>query len=131
MPIANLQPGVSERIRRLPNSITVVTTSAGDVLVNCPPETLKYLLANQINPPGTILIPPDIPPGSELGSGGFVRRGINYASVEFLIYSNYFVNGRKIRLITVTETQARRLRSCWRRQSTDRAIQRRMAPRTG
>ncbi|MCX7791205.1 MAG: cyclic nucleotide-binding domain-containing protein [Chloroflexaceae bacterium] len=110
MPTANTQPGASERIRRLPNSITVVTTSAGDVLVNCPPETLKYLLANHINPPGTILIPPDVPPGSELGSGGFVRRGINYASVEFLIYSNYFVSGRKVRLITVTEAQARRLR---------------------
>jgi CRP-like cAMP-binding protein/ribonuclease BN (tRNA processing enzyme) len=110
MRTANSQPGASERIHRLPNSITVVTTSAGDVLVNCPPETLKYLLANQIDPPGTVLIPPDIPPGSELGSGGFVRRGINYASVEFLIYSNYFVNGRKVRLITVTETQARRLR---------------------
>ncbi|MCS6880169.1 MAG: cyclic nucleotide-binding domain-containing protein [Oscillochloridaceae bacterium] len=110
MSIANTQPGDSERIRRLPNSITVVTTAAGDVLVNCPPETLKYLLANHISPPATILIPPDIPPGSELGSGGFVRRGINYASVEFLIYSNYFVNGRKARLITVTEAQARRLR---------------------
>jgi|GEM_PF-662207 len=110
MHIANTQPGASEQIRRLPNSISVVSTSAGDVLVNCPPETLKYLLANHINPPGTILLPPDIPPGSELGSGGFVRRGINYASVEFLIYSNYFFSGRKAHLITVTTAQVCRLR---------------------
>lgn len=106
----NAQSGASERIRRLPNSITVVQTQAGDVLVNCPPETLKYLLASNIVPPATILLPPDVPSGSELGSGGFVRRGINYASVEFLIYSNFFVNKRKVRLITVTDDQARRLR---------------------
>lgn len=100
-----------ERIRALPNSIAVVTTAAGELLVNCPPETLKYLIAAGIAPPATILLPPDVAPGSELGSSGFVRRGINYASVEFLIYSNYFVKGRRVRLITVTEAQARRLRA--------------------
>lgn len=101
----------SERVRALPNTISVVTTAAGDVLVNCPPETLKYLMAAGITPPAIILLPPDVTPGSELGSSGFVRRGINYASVEFLIYSNYFVKGRKARLITVTENQAQRMRA--------------------
>jgi CRP-like cAMP-binding protein/ribonuclease BN (tRNA processing enzyme) len=100
-----------ERIRLLPNTVSVVTTRAGNVLVNCPPETLKYLLAADLAPPATILLPPDLPPGSELGSSGFVRRGINYASVEFLLYSNFFVKGRKARLITVTEAQAGRLRA--------------------
>ncbi len=99
-----------ERVRALTNDIYVVHTAAGAVLVNCPPETLKYLLANQITPPALVLLPPDVPAGSELGSSGFVRRGINYASVEFLIYSNYFVNGRKATLITVTQAQAERLR---------------------
>jgi CRP-like cAMP-binding protein/ribonuclease BN (tRNA processing enzyme) len=103
--------GAAERVRALPNTISVVTTAAGDVLVNCPPETLKYLMAAGITPPAIILLPPDMPPGSELGSSGFVRRGINYASVEFLIYSNYFVRGNRARLITVTEGQARRLRA--------------------
>ncbi|NTU83130.1 MAG: cyclic nucleotide-binding domain-containing protein [Chloroflexales bacterium] len=100
-----------ERVRALPNTVTVVSTRAGDVLVNCPPETLKYLLANGVTPPAIILLPPDVPAGRELGSSGFVRRGINYASVEFLIYSNYFVKGRKALLVTVTEGQARRLRA--------------------
>ncbi len=79
--------------------------------MNCPPETLKYLMVAGIAPPALILLPPDVEPGSELGSSGFVRRGINYASVEFLLYSNFFVQGRKARLITVTERQAARLRA--------------------
>src|SRR5690606_17200550 len=97
------------RVRALPNDIYVVATRAGDVLVNCPPETLKYLLAAGLTPPATVLLPPDVPAGRELGSSGFVRRGINYASVEFLIYSNYFVKGRKATLITVSAAQAERL----------------------
>ncbi len=100
-----------ERVRALPNTVSVVATQAGDVLVNCPPETLKYLLANGITPPAIVLLPPDVPAGRELGSSGFVRRGINYASVEFLIYSNYFVKGRKARLVTVSEEQAGRLKA--------------------
>ncbi|NTV65447.1 MAG: cyclic nucleotide-binding protein, partial [Oscillochloris sp.] len=88
----------------------MVDTQAGEILVNSPPETLKYLLAAGLTPPEYILLPPDVPAGQELGSSGFVRRGINYASVEFLIYSNFFVKQRRARLITVTEDQARRLR---------------------
>jgi CRP-like cAMP-binding protein/ribonuclease BN (tRNA processing enzyme) len=99
-----------ERVRALANDIYVVDTAAGAVLVNCPPETLKYLLASQITPPTIVLLPPDVPAGRELGSSGFVRRGINYASVEFLIYSSYFIHGRKATLITVTRAQAERLR---------------------
>ncbi|MBX0327098.1 cyclic nucleotide-binding domain-containing protein [Oscillochloris sp. ZM17-4] len=88
----------------------MVDTQAGEVLVNCPPETLKYLIAAGVTPPANVLLPPDVPAGQELGSSGFVRRGISYASVEFLVYSNFFVKGRRARLITVTEDQARRLR---------------------
>lgn len=100
----------AKRVRALPNNIYLVESAAGDVLVNCPPETLKYLLAADLTPPAILLLPPDLPAGQELGSSGFVHRGINYASVEFLIYSNFFVKNRRARLITVTNDQARRLR---------------------
>jgi CRP-like cAMP-binding protein/ribonuclease BN (tRNA processing enzyme) len=109
MSSANPPAGASGRTRELANNVAIVTTGAGDVLVNCPPETLKYLMAAGVAPPAIILLPPDVPAGRELGSSGFVRRGINYASVEFLIYSNYFAKGRKVRLVTVTEAQAQRL----------------------
>ncbi len=111
MSSTNPPTNAPERVRALPNTVSVVTTQAGDVLVNCPPETLKYLLALDIEPPATILLPPDVPAGRELGSSGFVRRGINYASVEFLVYSNFFVKGRKARLVTVSANQAERLRA--------------------
>jgi CRP-like cAMP-binding protein/ribonuclease BN (tRNA processing enzyme) len=102
--------GSTDRVRALPNNIYVVSTAAGDVLVNCPPETLKYLLFEGLKPPTIVLLPPDITPGEQLGSSGFVRQGINYASVEFMIYSGFFgQGGRKARLITVTQQQALRL----------------------
>ncbi|MEI6779066.1 MAG: cyclic nucleotide-binding domain-containing protein [Chloroflexales bacterium] len=101
---------VAKHVRALPNNIYLVEAHAGDVLVNCPPETLKYVLAAGLTPPATVLLPPDMRAGQELGSSGFVRRGINYASVEFIIYANFFVKNRRAHLITVTEDQARRLR---------------------
>ncbi len=97
-------------VHALPNSIYLVEAKAGDVLVNSPPEALKYVLVAGLTPPANVLLPPDMLTGQELGSSGFVRRGINYASVEFLIYSNFFVKNRRARLITVTEDQAHRLR---------------------
>ncbi len=100
----------SSRVRTLPNSIHVVETPVGAVLVNSPPETLKYLLAEGIAVPKIILLLPDVPAGHQLGSSGFVRQGISSASVEFLLYSNFFVGGQHTRLITVTDDQARRLR---------------------
>ncbi len=102
-------PKASGRVSALPNSIYVVETRAGSVLVNSPPETLKYLLSYGHRPPRTIVLAPDIPAGQELGSSGFVRRGINYASVEFLLYSNFFVNAERTHIITVTASQAERI----------------------
>jgi CRP-like cAMP-binding protein/ribonuclease BN (tRNA processing enzyme) len=100
----------SDRVQVLPNNMYVVNTRAGDILVNSPPEALKYLLANGLTPPAIVLIPPDVQPGQMLGSSGFVRRGINYASVEFLLYSTFFgKGGQKTQLITVTTDQAQRL----------------------
>jgi CRP-like cAMP-binding protein/glyoxylase-like metal-dependent hydrolase (beta-lactamase superfamily II) len=101
----------ASRVRHLPNSMHVVETRAGSVLVNCPPEALKYLLAEGLVIPKTVLIPPDLPIGQQLGSSGFVRQGISYASVEFLLYYHFFIGkGQRTRLITVTERQAHRLR---------------------
>src|SRR3990172_9428241 len=102
---------LSNRVRALPNSIYVVETSAGSILVNSPPECLKFLLAEGMSIPKIVLLPPDVPPGRQLGSTGFVRVGINYASVEFLLYANFFMaNRQRTRLITSTDDQATRLR---------------------
>jgi len=111
MPTAPLPPPTSPRVHTLPNNIYVVDTAAGAVLVNSPPETLKFILAEGLAVPKIVLLPPDMPVGQQLGSSGFVRDGISYASVEFLLYSNFFVSGgQRTRLITVTADQARRLR---------------------
>lgn len=98
------------RVHTLPNSIKVVETPAGLIQVNSPPEALKFLAAAGFGAPDVILLPPDMPPGKELGSLGFVRQGINYASVEFLLYANFFgKQGKRTRILTVTEAQAHRL----------------------
>ncbi len=100
----------TSRVIKLQNNAFVVNTKAGSVLVNSPPETLKILLARDLPIPKVILLPPDIPVGTKVGSSGFVRFGINYASVEFLLYANYFLDGKqKTRLITATLEQAQRL----------------------
>ena len=99
-------------IHQLINNSTLVETPAGGVLVNCPPETLKAVLAAALKPPKHILLPPDIPPGEILGSSGFVRHGVNFASVEFLIYANYFAGGEeKTNIVVPTKDQMRRLRT--------------------
>jgi CRP-like cAMP-binding protein/glyoxylase-like metal-dependent hydrolase (beta-lactamase superfamily II) len=99
-----------QKIRKLPNCASIVNTSMGQILVNCPPETLKYLLAEDLDVPKIILIPPDVPVGQELGSSGFIHFGINYASIEFLLYANYFINGgQKTLVLTATEYQKQRL----------------------
>jgi CRP-like cAMP-binding protein/ribonuclease BN (tRNA processing enzyme) len=98
------------RVRKFPNNTFVVRTRMGDILVNCPPETLKFLLAEGIEIPKIILLPPDVPVGQQLGSSGFVHQGVNYASIEFLLYANYFLNGsHRTFIITVTENQKHRL----------------------
>ncbi|MBA3531732.1 MAG: cyclic nucleotide-binding domain-containing protein [Ardenticatenales bacterium] len=103
-------PDPTEPIHALPNSTYVVETRVGRVLVHCPPETLKELLAHGLTPPTIILLPPDIPPGQQIGSSGFVHQGINYASVEFLLYTNFFGRNECTTLITPTKAQARRIR---------------------
>ncbi len=111
MPTAPLPPPASPRVHTLPNNIYVVDTAAGAILVNSPPETLKFILAEGLAVPKIVLLPPDMPAGQQLGSSGFVRDGISYASVEFLLYSNFFVGGgQRTRLIAATADQARRLR---------------------
>ena len=99
-----------QKVFKLQNSAYVVRTKAGDILVNSPPEILKSLLAHDFNVPKIILIPPDARLGEQLGSSGFVHQGINYASVEFMLFINYFVfGGQRTHLITATTQQAQRL----------------------
>ncbi len=97
------------RVFDLPNSTYIIKTKVGSVLVNCPPETLKYISARGFEIPEYILLPPDIPAGIELGSSGFVRKGINYASVEFLLYANFFIKSRRALIFTPSVYQAMRL----------------------
>lgn len=97
-------------VREVFNNAYLAQTAAGDLLVHSPPETLKHLFAKGLPVPKIVLLPQDIRLGEQLGSAGFVRQGINYASVEFLMYYNFFVaGGHKTRLITVTAQQARRI----------------------
>jgi len=106
----NTSSNTQGRIRKLPNNTYIVRTKMGDILVNCPPETLKFLLAEGLDIPKIILLPPDVPVGQKLGSSGFVHQGVNYASIEFLLYANYFLSGsHRTFLITVTENQKHRL----------------------
>ena len=37
----------------------------GDILVNSPPETLKYLMAEGLRVPKFVLLPPDVPEGQK------------------------------------------------------------------
>ena len=106
----NLVSKNNKYVRTLSNNTYIVQTKAGDILVNSPPETLKYLVAAGLDIPKFVLLPPDVPVGRYLGSSGFVHMGTNYASVEFLLYANYFLNGgNQTTIITATESQKRRI----------------------
>lgn len=103
-------PAPQSRVHYVHNNTWLVDTSAGQVLVHSAPETLKALLAKGYDVPKIVLLPPDMPPGRELGSSGFVRKGINYASIEFILIANYFGQGQKTRVIAPTRHQAMRIR---------------------
>ncbi|MCJ7702097.1 MAG: hypothetical protein MUO62_10970 [Anaerolineales bacterium] len=101
----------SQQVHKLQNNAVIVSTISGDILVNSPPEVLKFILAKGFAVPKTILLPPEFPIGRHLGSSGFVHQGINYASVEFLLYANYFLNGeQRTKIITSSHHQAQRLK---------------------
>lgn len=97
-------------LKALPNSAFLVRSEEHAILVHSPPETLKALLLAGEPLPDIILLPVDIPPGKEKGSYGFVHHGINFASVEFLLYANFFGKGRKTRILAPTQKQADRIK---------------------
>ncbi len=97
-------------VTRLPNNVSLVTTSMGQILVHSPPETLKSILSEGHEIPRVFLLPLDIAAGSELGSTGFIRSGINYASIEFLLYAQYFGKRNKCLVVTHTASQKERIR---------------------
>ncbi|MFT7584434.1 MAG: CRP-like cAMP-binding protein [Cellvibrionaceae bacterium] len=94
---------------KLPNNVSLVSTATGTVLVHSPPETLKSILSYGHEIPEIILIPQDVSAGKELGSTGFVRSGINYACIEFLLYAQFFGKGQKCLIVTHTLLQKERL----------------------
>lgn len=74
----------------LPSGGVYVSTAVGSVQIGAPPETLKDSLSLGLEVPTTFVLPGPL----------FDReRGINVAEVEFPAYYNFFVLGRKTRLV--------------------------------
>src|SRR5262245_34003872 len=74
-------------IRRLSRGGIIVETSAGLVQIGAPPETLKDSLAAGLDVPSTFVLPE---------TWVNRRRGVTVAEVEFPVYYNYFVRGRRV-----------------------------------
>ncbi len=94
----------------LPNNVSLVSTSMGDILTHSPPEVLKSILSEELEIPRIILLPQDMAAGEELASTGFVRSGVNYASIEFVLYAQYFGKQNKCLIVVHTKSQKKRIR---------------------
>ena len=81
----------------LPRGGTIVHTSIGPIQFGAPPETIKDSLAAGIDVPSIFVLP----------SVWFSRRrGITVAELEFPVYYNYFVRGRRV--LAVCDAAGRR-----------------------
>ena len=79
-----------------------MTTPAGPVQFGAPPETIKDSLSLGLDVPSTFVLP------SEL----FNRdQGVNVAEVEFPAYYNFFILGRRLRLVVADRSVEARIRS--------------------
>lgn len=88
------------QVHRLPRGGAVVATSAGPVQLGCPPETIKDLLADRLEVPSAIVLP----------TVWFSRgRGVTLAEIEFPVYYNYFVLGRKVTFVCEAAARPRLL----------------------
>jgi len=83
---------------RLPRGGAVVATSAGPVQLGCPPETIKDVLAQRLEVPSVIVLP---------ATWFSKSRGLTVAEVEFPVYYNYFVLGRRVTFVCTAEGSAR------------------------
>ena len=71
-------------------SRTIVTTSGGAVQFGAPPETIKDALNAGLTVPSIFVLPKVWLPR---------RRGVSFAELEFPVYYNYFLCGRKLTAI--------------------------------
>src|SRR5262245_48824617 len=94
-------PLAAARIVRLKRGGTVVMTSAGAVQFGAPPETIKDALNAGLEVPAIFVMP------SQWFSR---RRGVTVAELEFPVYYNFFVLGRRVRVVC-DEAGRRRLRA--------------------
>ncbi len=99
-----------ENVISLPNNVSIVSTSMGGILTHSPPEVLKSILSEGLEIPRVILLPQDMAAGEELASTGFVRSGVNYASIEFVLYAQYFGQQNKCLIVVHTKSQKDRIR---------------------
>src|SRR5258708_6139607 len=86
------------QVYRLPRGGAIVTTSAGAVQLGAPPETIKDALAAGLGVPATFVLP----------STWFSRsRGLTVAELEFPVYYNFFVLGRRVTAVCDEPGRAR------------------------
>jgi CRP-like cAMP-binding protein/ribonuclease BN (tRNA processing enzyme) len=88
-------------VLQLPRGGTIVQTSIGAVQFGAPPETIKDALAAGLEVPAIFVMP---------SSWFSRRRGITVAELEFPVYYNYFILGRKVCAVT-DEIGKKRLRT--------------------
>src|SRR5690242_155874 len=98
MPIASPRAGT---VLPLSRGGTIVRTSIGPVQFGAPPETIKDALSAGVEVPSIFVMP----------SAWFAtRRGVTLAELEFPVYYNYFILGRRV--VAVTDEAGReRLRA--------------------
>src|SRR5215468_4505550 len=76
---------------RLPRGGALVVTSAGPIQLGAPPETIKDTLAAGLGVPSVFVLP----------TTWFSRsRGLTVAELEFPVYYNFFVLGRRVTAVT-------------------------------
>jgi CRP-like cAMP-binding protein/phosphoribosyl 1,2-cyclic phosphodiesterase len=92
---------VASTIVALPRGGTIVHTSIGPVQFGAPPETIKDSLQAGIEVPSVFVLPQ---------TWFSRRRGITVAELEFPVYYNYFVRGRRV-LAVCDESGRKRLLS--------------------
>src|SRR4051812_14823807 len=89
-------------VRSLPRGGVYVHTSEGPVQFGAPPETIKDVLALQLDAPVAYVLPRDLFDR---------RRGISVAEFEFPAYYNFFLLKRKVRLVVDDKSVEMRIRA--------------------
>lgn len=77
-------------LERLPRGGALLETSAGWIQFGAVPETIKDTLGKPSGVPRIFVIPPKLVS---------LERGVSFADLEFPVYFNFFVHGRRITVI--------------------------------